>query len=123
MGAEDLADMPQNYFVARLLDDSGSELGAFVLDLPGVVHAGGGLLMQELSERTEQIAAGAPSADTLSAIAEVMSFLISLFEGGPRCSVGELQRSDTAPVPWIDGASGIVGIEDRFGGRLWFAGR
>lgn len=113
-------------YVSRLVDDTGRDVGAMVVDKAGVVCLGGTLLMLPPATIEAQARHPQPTEDTLEATSEILNILtasINSLPGANHVRCEHLQLLDPAALPWLLESTRAVHAQASVGGILCLVAR
>lgn len=108
-------------YMAELIGDDATVLGALVMDLESTVRLAGGMLMEEDDDLDAQIEAKEPSEDIIDAAGEVLNTLTSAVNktsGNAHVRAGALRPLVIEDDPWLECARGREDFSFSIGGCL-----
>ncbi len=114
------------FYMCRLVDDAGLEVGALIADLAATIALGGKLMMIPKEELDSMLASKTPSEDVISAMSEVFSTLsgtINAVPDGLHIKVNPLEQLDVQAVSWTVKCGSRVNFVDGAGGSVAFVSR
>ncbi len=114
------------FYMCRLIDDAGLEVGAMIADLAATIALGGKLMMIPQEELESMVASKTPSEDVISAMSEVFSTLsgaINAVPDGLHIKVNPLEQLDVQAVSWTVKCGSRINFVDGAGGSVVFVAR